>query len=279
VNIRHLILRVAQEKTLDLASRWSGVCYYSVSPKKEAQFRKMSSPNQPKSPTPRPATFDANINCGYCKTEISTFTTRLFRIAMSENPTDDRELIAAFKAGSETAARQLFDRYCEKLMRLARRRIGQRMNTRVDPEDVIQSAFRTFFVHVRNDEFTFEAEDDLFKLLVRLTVNKALRQIAHHRAAKRDPGKEVNQGSTDNDILANLAGHEPSPEVEVAVLDELERFLAQLPEFDRKVLELKLQGHSTTEIAESLGSYDRKIRRVLERIEAEAQGAADTSKE
>jgi RNA polymerase sigma factor (sigma-70 family) len=198
---------------------------------------------------------------------------------MPENPADDRELIAAFKAGSETAARDLFDRYCEKLMRLARRRIGQRMNTRVDPEDVIQSAFRTFFVHVKNDEFSFEGEDDLFKLLVRLTVNKALRQIAHHRAAKRDPGKEVMQGSNDADVMNNLSAHDPSPEVEVAVLDELERFLSQLPDFDRKVLEMKLQGHSSTDIAEALGSYDRKIRRVLERIEAVAKENAAAADE
>ena len=60
----------------------------------------------------------------------------------------------------------------------------------------------------------------------------------------------------------------------MAVLDEFERFLSQLPEFERKVLELKLHGNTTTEIAEALGSYDRKIRRVLERIEAVAQGAA-----
>jgi RNA polymerase sigma factor (sigma-70 family) len=190
---------------------------------------------------------------------------------MPEQPTDDRDLIAAFKAGSETAAHELFDRYCEKLMRLAKRRIGQRMTTRIDPEDVIQSAFRTFFVHLRNDEFTFEGKDDLFKLLVRLTVNKALRQVAHHRAAKRDPGREKTQCLDERDFLADLAADDPPPEVEVAVLDELERFLAQLPEFDRRVLEMKLQGHSTTEIAEALGSYDRKIRRVLERVEVLAQ--------
>ena len=97
---------------------------------------------------------------------------------MSDHTADDRDLITRYKAGSQSAAGELFDRYCEKLMRLARRRIGQRMASRVDPEDVIQSAFRTFFVRVRNDEFTFDGEDDLFKLLVRLTVNKALRQIA-----------------------------------------------------------------------------------------------------
>src|SRR5262249_49837826 len=168
---------------------------------------------------------------------------------MSDHPADDRDLIAAFKAGSEGAARELFDRYCEKLMRLARRRIGQRMATPVDPEDVIQSAFRTFFFHVRSDEFTFQEENDLFKLLVRLTVNKALRQIAHHRAAKRDPGREAGQGTEASDVLRNLTAHGPSPEVEVAVLDEFERFLAQLPDFDRKVLELRVQGHSAVAIA------------------------------
>src|SRR3954469_24505435 len=99
---------------------------------------------------------------------------------MSEPSADDRDLISEFKAGSESAARELFDKYCERLMRLARRRIGQRMTSRVDPEDVIQSAFRTFFVRVRNDEFKFEGENDLFKLLVRLTVHKTLRQVAFH---------------------------------------------------------------------------------------------------
>ena len=198
---------------------------------------------------------------------------------MSVQPADDRDLIAKYKAGSQSAAGELFDRYCEKLMRLARRRIGQRMVSRVDPEDVIQSAFRTFFVHVRNDEFKFDAEDDLFKLLVRLTVNKALRQIAYHRAAKRDPHREAGQGSDDTDILAGVMAHEPSPDIEVAVLDEFARFLSQLPEFERRVLELKLHGNTTAEIAETLGSYDRKIRRVLERVEEIAEGAAAAEEE
>ena len=107
----------------------------------------------------------------------------------------DLKLVSDFKAGSEAAAQELFDRYCERLMRLAKRRIGQRMISRVDPEDVLQSAFRTFFNRVRNDEFSFREETDLFKLLVRLTVHKTLRQIAFHRAAKRNPESEVGQWS------------------------------------------------------------------------------------
>lgn len=186
---------------------------------------------------------------------------------MQTPPHNDRELAAAYRAGSDTAARILFDRYCEKLLRLAQRRIGQRLMGRIDPEDIIQSAFRTFFVHLRREEFTFAQENDLFKLLVRLTVHKTLRQIAHHRAAKRDPGREVINALEDRDLLEQLVLQEPPPEAEVTLLEEMERFLGRLEPFDRKVLEMRLQGYSTREIAQTLNTYDRKIRRVLERIE------------
>ena len=191
---------------------------------------------------------------------------------MPQPPLDDLQLIAAFKAGDESAARELFDKYCEQLMRLAKKRIGQRMTSRVDPEDVLQSAFRTFFTHVRNDDFSFEQADDLFKLLVRLTVHKTLRQIAYHRAAKRNPELEIGHGSDAHELLQQIASESPSPEVEVALVDEFERFVGQLPPLDREVLGLKLQGFTTVEIAEKLGSYDRKIRRILERVQDLARG-------
>src|SRR4051812_36186960 len=164
------------------------------------------------------------------------------------DPHDDRDLIKQFRDGSDSAARELFDKYCERLMRLAKRRIGQRMTSRVDPEDVIQSAFRTFFVRVRNDEFKFEGENDLFKLLVRLTVHKTLRQVAFHRAAKRNPELEAAQASDAYELLQQLTADDPPPEVEVALVDEFERFMNQLTTFERRVLEMKLQGYSTTEI-------------------------------
>jgi RNA polymerase sigma-70 factor (ECF subfamily) len=192
---------------------------------------------------------------------------------MTADRTDDRALANNYMAGDEAAAKELFDRYCGQLLRLAKRRIGQRMASRFDPEDVIQSAFRTFFVHLKNDEFEFAEADDLFKLLVRLTVRKTLRKIEHHTAAKRDPHAELAAAADGSDPFARVAGHAPTPDVEVALLDELEQFMAQLPPFERQVLELKIQGHSSTEIAEKLGTYDRKVRRVIERIEAMAEDA------
>lgn len=185
---------------------------------------------------------------------------------MPESSADDQDLIRRLRDGSNTAAREVFDRYVERLLGLAKRRIGARMNSRVDPEDVVQSVFRTFFSRMKNDQFHINAEDDLFKLLVRITVHKTLRQIAHHKAAKRDPGHEVAQGSDAQEMLMQAMDAEPTPETVVTFMDTLEHFLSQLPDQDRQILELRLQGHSTEEIATQLGSYDRKIRRVLERI-------------
>lgn len=180
---------------------------------------------------------------------------------------DDRELVNEVQAGSESAAKDLFDKYCERLLRLAKRRIGQRMSSRFDPEDVVQSAFRTFFTRVKNDEFEFAHEDDLFKLLVRLTVRKTLRRIQYHRADKRNPEAEMGHQSDGSEIFAHVASGEPTAEVEVALLDEFERFVGQLPDLDRQVLELKVQGYSTVEIADRLGTYDRKVRRIIERLQ------------
>jgi RNA polymerase sigma-70 factor, ECF subfamily len=148
---------------------------------------------------------------------------------MPEPTTHDRELIQRLRDGSGTAAREVFDRYVERLLGLAKRRIGARMNSRVDPEDVVQSVFRSFFSRMKNDQFEIKAEDDLFKLLVRITVHKTLRQIAHHRAAKRDPGHETGQGSDAQEMLMQVMDDEPTPETVVTFMDHLEHFLKQLP--------------------------------------------------
>lgn len=184
---------------------------------------------------------------------------------------DDRDLVRDYHGGNDAAAGKLFDKYCERLLRLAKKRIGQRMASRFDPEDVVQSAFRTFFTRVKNDEFSFAEENDLFKLLVRLTVRKTLRRIEYHRADKRNPEAEIGHPSDGTEPFARIASGDPTPEMEVALIDEFERFVAGLEPIERQVLEFKVQGFGTVEIAEKLGTYDRKVRRVIERLEALAE--------
>jgi len=185
----------------------------------------------------------------------------------------DQIFIADLRAGNESAARDLFERYCGRLLDLARRRLSPKVAQRVDPEDIVQSVFRTFFTRVRNNEFILNGVGDLFGLLVQLTIRKAIRQMAFHRAAKRNPDMEVDLVTQDRDLLVEICASGPPPDVEVSMANELEQFLLQLKPLDRKVLEMKLDGHSTAEIAIAVGSYERKIRRSLERIYETAKAA------
>ena len=173
--------------------------------------------------------------------------------------------------GDQQAAKQIVDGYVDRLVVLARRHLHQRLAARIDPEDIVQSVFRTFFSRVRDGQFVFAEQDDLTKLLVRITLNKTLRHVAFHRAAKRNPGAEATKDDGPLDRINGLLGAEPSPEATVAFLDQFEHLLNQLQPQEREILELRLQGYANEEISQKLGIYDRKIRRVIEHIRAIAK--------
>jgi RNA polymerase sigma-70 factor (ECF subfamily) len=195
------------------------------------------------------------------------------------SPSEEQALVELFRHGDQDAARQIVDTYIDRLLMLARRRISPRLASRVDPEDVVQSAFRTFFRRVGEGQFSFSEQDDLCKLLVRITLYKTLRSIAFHKAAKRNPGQETEQGEHHRERLLALLDKEPTAEAQVAFLDQLDRFLRKLKPQEREILEMRLQGHSNDEIAQKLNLYDRKIRRVIEHVRsiAETEGITPTS--
>lgn len=183
----------------------------------------------------------------------------------------DRTIIDRCRRGDPEASRILFDNYVDRLVALARRRISQRLASRLDPEDIVQSVFRTFFGRIKDGQFEINNQDDLCKLLMRITVHKTLRQVAFHQAAKRDPHHETGQGDSGLEHIAEFLAREPTPDHTVAFVDELEHFLAKLNPLDRQILEMRMQGYSNGEIAKKLNVYDRKIRRVIERIRGLAE--------
>jgi len=176
------------------------------------------------------------------------------------------DLPDGWRADDPDAFRQLVDRYVDRLVALARRRISQRLASRVDPEDVVQSVFRTFFCHLKEGKFQVKDQDDLCKLLMRITVHKVLKQVEKHTAGKRDARLETQQGNRTLERMQELLSLQPSPEAEVLFIDQLEHLLSQLRPQERKILEMRMQGYTNEDIANELGIYDRKIRRVIERI-------------
>ena len=100
------------------------------------------------------------------------------------------ELLKLYQDGQSEAATAIFDRYVARLIALARARIAPKLKKRVDPEDVVQSAYRSFFVHAKNQEYQLIRSGDLWRLLASTTLNKLYGQIEKHTAAKRNIDRE-----------------------------------------------------------------------------------------
>jgi RNA polymerase sigma factor (sigma-70 family) len=174
------------------------------------------------------------------------------------------ELLSRYCRGDEDAAQEIFRRYVERLTRLARSRLSPRLAGRTDPEDVVLSAWRSFFVGARAGRFSLRRSGDLWRLLVSITMHKLYRQARRHTAERRSVAAEQSLERTAEELLPT-AGREPTPEEAVALADELELVMSRLDACGRRVLELRLQGEPLDAIAEDTGRSERTVRRLLAR--------------
>ncbi len=166
------------------------------------------------------------------------------------------ELLARYRNGDGAAAEELFARYADRLTRLARSRLSRRLAARVDAEDVLQSAYRSFFRLAGDGEVVSRQSGDLWRLLVRITLRKVCRTARRHRAACRSIDREQAD-------LEEVLSAAPDPADAAALVDELRNVLAPLGPVQRRIVELRLQGHEVDEIATAVQRSARTVRRTL----------------
>lgn len=114
------------------------------------------------------------------------------------------------QTGNPNPADELFARYAHRLTRFAEGQISPILAARLDPEDVVQSVFRTFFRRSDKGEFVIDTSGQIWQLLVTITLMKARAKGRYHTASKRDAGAEVNTAA--NDWLVDALARDPSPE-------------------------------------------------------------------
>lgn len=186
---------------------------------------------------------------------------------MDETPAAGTSLILLerFRSGDDRAADAIFTRYFERLTLLARSLLSPRLARRTDPEDVVLSAYRSFFVAVRAGRFTLSRGGDLWRLLASITRHKLLRQVRYQAADRRSIDEEMPLDLADEARFLSQR-HEPTPDEAVALADELEWILSQLNVFGKRVLELRLQGTELSVIAAETGRSERTVRRTLDQV-------------
>lgn len=193
--------------------------------------------------------------------------------------------ISQLKQGDDSAARQLWDCYFERLTRVARKRMDAMPRRDQDEEDVALSVFDVLCRGAAAGRFgDLTTRDDLWRLLIAVTTNKVIDRHRHRSRSKRGSGEvrghSILGSSTPHELegFDRFVGQDLSPEF-LAILDERhQNLLARLRDDTlRQVAQLRMEGYSNEEIAEQMTISLRSVERKLRLIRDEWLGALNDS--
>ncbi len=176
--------------------------------------------------------------------------------------------IRLLPSGSETAADELWRRFRPQLLGAARRLLGRSSRRVRDEEDVVVAAFHSLLRRAKAGEYPeLTDRDQLWRLLLTITANKARNQVRDERRLRRRPGDAARR-VLDLDHLEHdqqPVSPAPQPDLVADVMERLQRLLESLddPEL-RRIAIGKLMGMSNEEIADevqrSLSTVERRLR-------------------
>jgi RNA polymerase sigma-70 factor, ECF subfamily len=188
-------------------------------------------------------------------------------------PDNFTEFLFRLQAGDNAAASELFARFANQLIALARRRIGDGLRHKVDPEDVVQSAYKSFFHRYGDGNLEAVNWNSLWGLLVLITVRKCAERAAYHHAERRDVAREVGAPVADESTpRIEPLSREPTPSEALVLSEIVDKLFVTLDEDERPILEMSLQGYTTREISQNLGRAERTVRLLREGIRHKLEG-------
>ena len=183
------------------------------------------------------------------------------------------------KKGCESAATHLWTRYQHRVVAVARRKLTGELRSVVDEEDVAVTTFHSFLRRCRDGSYPdLKDRDDLWRLLVTITIHKASNQIRDQNCQKRGLSPAT-AGSSSLQLIANwedLKSCEATPELVATVADSLNHLLLNFSDGElRSIVLYKLEGYSNDEVAELIGrsvpTIERRLRLVREKWFKELQ--------
>ena len=186
-----------------------------------------------------------------------------------------QHLVALAKEGDQPAIDQLCRIYGERVRRIIRFRLDQKLRPKLDSVDIVQDALILALGGLK--DFTYRNEGDFLRWLSRIAENKLRDILKQFYADKRDIRKEISfkqEGTSTNSCFYGTA--EPigttTPSVimrKKEALDRLEKALDTLkPEYREVIVLKKIEGLSHAEIAERLNKSTNAVPMLLFRAMA-----------
>jgi DNA-directed RNA polymerase specialized sigma24 family protein len=185
------------------------------------------------------------------------------------------EWIDCLKGGDPKASNQLWQRYFERLIRLASRKIATLPRRVVDEDDIVNSVFFELLSGIEKQRFPdLHDRQDLWQILIMLTERQAIgvrrQQLADKRGGKILVGESAldHSNTSQLDGIQQVPGDHLTPEFAALCAEALAMRLTSL-QHDPTLVEIardKLSGFTNEEIAQRLDTSLRSVERNLSRI-------------
>ncbi len=173
--------------------------------------------------------------------------------------------VQQLRAGSEHAARKLWEHYFPEMVRTAERRLATSFGA-FDAEDVALSAFNVFCRAIKEGRYErLSRGTGLWSLLAVTTLRKASDRIKVEGAARRGGGRKgprltQQQGVNLDSVPASLS----DPQFLAIMAEECRRLLNLLDDDELERVALwRMDGYTDSEIAARLGYSRRTIQRMV----------------
>jgi RNA polymerase sigma-70 factor (ECF subfamily) len=189
---------------------------------------------------------------------------------MTQPSGDFLTLVASARAGDNHALTSLIEEYEPKIRVVARAMLGTALQPYLDSADLVQSVHKSLLRGLRGDKFVLSRPEDLLHLTMTLVRRKVAR---HWRRVRRQQAR----GGMDSDVglaevLAQLTAPHEDPARAAEFNDQLRALCRHLTSDERRLLEMRLDGHTFPEISRVLGLHPIALRvrmtRLRQRLEA-----------
>jgi RNA polymerase sigma-70 factor, ECF subfamily len=178
------------------------------------------------------------------------------------------DLMARLRAGDNAAAAEVFNRFTNRLIGLARSRLDHLIRQKIDPEDILQSVYRSFFRRHAQGRFDVASWDNLWGMLTVITVRKCNYRRKYFRAACRDVEREVVLPPAADPLAPEFEAlaRDPTPSEAARLAETVELVMRELTDREQNMLALSLQGYDVAEISTRVARTERTVQRVLKRV-------------
>ncbi|HET6575118.1 MAG TPA: sigma-70 family RNA polymerase sigma factor [Fimbriiglobus sp.] len=181
-------------------------------------------------------------------------------------------LLARAAQGDPAALDALIREYEPKVRVVARVLLGPALRPYLDSVDLAQSVHKSIMTGLKEDRFVIAGPDQLVGLAITVLRRKAAKHWRHLQRQKRLSG-DGSSRSTDDlpGVLTALSSPGSDPAADAQFRDHLDHLCRHLDDAERRILDLRLEGYTPSEIADRIGVSRFALRVRLTRLRQRLQ--------